>query len=56
MVVWIFMLDMGFFLVLYMGFFCWIFFFLVEFWNEYFGTWYSVRMSILGHGVLWASR
>ena len=32
------------------------FFFLVEFWNEYFGTWYFVRMSILGHGVLWASR
>ena len=42
MVIWIFMLDMG--------------FFLVEFWNEYFGTWYFVRMSILGHGVLWASR
>ena len=56
-VIWIFMLDMGFFLVLYMGFFCWIlFYFLVEFWNEYFGTWYFVRMSILGHGVLWASR
>ena len=38
------------------GIFLLDFFFLVEFWNEYFGTWYFVRMSILGHGVLWASR